>query len=144
MSWDCPQKANRREAPGRTQGTTNSSRTAVLGLRSPTSSKVIPGTVIPGDVTTQQLEKLLVQRRLEEEQHMMKGYTNTVTTGEKATESKAVGPTLCLPVKIGGVTVEAFVDTGSQTTIISRSMLHSIVQHAKSCGSPYRFWSHQQ
>ena len=67
---------------------------------------------------------------------MMKGYTNTVTTGEKATESKAVGPTLCLPVKIGGVAVEAFVDTGSQNTIISRSMLHSIVQHAKSCCSP--------
>ena len=39
-------------------------------------------------------------------------------------------------MKIGGVVVEAFVDTGSQTTIISRSMLHSIVQHAKSCGSP--------
>ena len=35
---------------------------------------------------------------------------------------KAVGPTVYLPVHIGGVAVEVVVDTGSQSTIILRSM----------------------
>lgn len=74
----------------------------------------------------QQLEKLLLaQRQLKEEQDSM---INTVTTGEGTTQSEAVGPAVSLPVKIGGVAVEAFVDTGSQSTIMSRSMLHLIVQ----------------
>lgn len=59
---------------------------------------------------------------------------NTITTGEETVESKAVGPTVCLPLRIGGVAVEAFVDTGSQSTIISRSMLHEIGQHMVSQG----------
>jgi hypothetical protein len=136
MSWECPQKTHRPEASARTPGATGSSRTAVLGLRSPTTAKVIPGTVLPDDLSTQQLEELLAQRKLEEEQHLMTGSTNTVTIGEGSTETKSVGPTLHLPVIVGGVPVEAFVDTGSQSTIISRSMLHSIVQYLKSRDLP--------
>jgi hypothetical protein len=51
---------------------------------------------------------------------------NAVTVGEESGESTAVGPTVCLAIKISGVDVEAQVDTGSQSTIISRSMLHEI------------------
>ena len=39
-----------------------------------------------------------------------------------------------MPITIEGVTVEALVDTGSQSTIISRSLLHEIGQHMKSKG----------
>ncbi len=65
---------------------------------------------------TQQLEDLLVKRRLEEEHDLMTEtvHANTVTTKEKIAESAAVGPTVCLPMRIGGVEVEAFVDTGSR------------------------------
>ena len=50
---------------------------------------------------------------------------NTVTALEKG-DLHAVGPTVHLSVKIGGVPVEAMVDMGSQSTIISRSLLHEI------------------
>ena len=48
--------------------------------------------------------------------------------------SKSEGPTVCLSITIEGVTVEALVDTGSQSIIISRSLLHEISQHMKSKG----------
>ena len=66
----------------------------------------------------------------------MMGDANTVTTGVETATSQAVGPTVCMPVNVGGVTVEAFVDTGSQSTIISRAMLHEIARHLKSQGQP--------
>ncbi len=54
-----------------------------------------------------QLEKLLVKHRLEEENDLMTEtvHANTVITKEKTAESAAVGPTVCLPVRIGGVKV---------------------------------------
>ena len=39
-----------------------------------------------------------------------------------------------LPAKIEGVLVEALGDTGSQSTIISRSMMHSIAHQRKEPG----------
>jgi len=43
---------------------------------------------------------------------------------------------VCLPVKIGGVSVEALVDTGSQSTIISRALLHEIGSYCRNQGTP--------
>ena len=48
----------------------------------------------------------------------------------------AVGPLLSLKVKIEGE-VDAVVDTGSQSTVISRSMLHKIGKHLKSQSKDY-------
>jgi hypothetical protein len=59
---------------------------------------------------------------------------NADTIGETEEGPKAVGPTLFLKVQIGGVPVEAMVDTGSQSTIISRSLLHKIGRYRKSKG----------
>ncbi len=93
ISIDCPQKTSRPEASGRTQGATASSRTAVLGSKS--------SNLGTSDMSTQQLEELLVKRRLEEENDLMTEtvHANTVTTKEKTAESAAVGPTVCLPVR---------------------------------------------
>ena len=63
------------------------------------------------------------------------GHTNAVKA-EENTRSKAVGPTVCVSITIEGITVEALVDTGSQSTIISRSLLHEIGQNMKSKGQP--------
>ncbi len=59
-----------------------------------------------------------------------------MTTGQKKTGSEAVGPMLCLPVKVGGVEVEVMVDTGSQSTITSRSFLRAIGAHCRSQDLP--------
>ena len=48
----------------------------------------------------------------------------------------AVGPTLLLEVSVGGVPVSAVVDTGAQSTIISRSLLHRIEITLKRRKSP--------
>ena len=48
--------------------------------------------------------------------------------------SPAVGPSLYLDLDIEGVPVVSMVDCGSPSTIISRSLLHRIVQQMKSDG----------
>ena len=131
FSRECPQRAKHPEASGRTQGATPSSRTATL---EPKSASVESAS--SSELSTPQLQKLLAQRLVDEEQTLMMGDANTVTTGVETATSQAVGPTLCMPVNVGGVTVEAFVDTGSQSTIISRAMLHEIARHWKSQGQP--------
>ena len=60
-----------------------------------------------------------------------------MTTGQEEAGPNAVGPTLYMSVKIGGVDVEAMVDTGSQSTIISRSLLCAIGAHCRSQDLPY-------
>lgn len=50
--------------------------------------------------------------------------------------SPAVGPAVVLPIVIEGVSVDAFVDTGSQSTIISQSLLHSIGRYLRGKGRP--------
>ena len=62
---------------------------------------------------------------------------NVVTTGQEEAGPNAVCPTLYMSVKIGGVDVEAMVDMGSQSTIISRSLLCAIGAHCRSQDLPY-------
>ena len=50
--------------------------------------------------------------------------------------ARAVGSTLEMEVSIEGVPVRALVDTGAQSTIISRTTLHAIAQHLKQEGCP--------
>ena len=47
--------------------------------------------------------------------------------------SRAVGPNLQFDISVEGVTVAAMVDTGSQATIISRSLLHEVNQLYADC-----------
>ena len=46
----------------------------------------------------------------------------------------AVGPSYWLQISAVGVEVPALVDTGSQSTIISRSLLHKVFCHLKKAG----------
>ena len=73
-------------------------------------------------MTEEQLEALLSQRRLAKEKQLLAEGTqssvNTVTA--KPTKvGDAVGPTMYIDLEIEGVKVEAMVDTGAQSTIIS-------------------------
>ena len=51
--------------------------------------------------------------------------------------SGAVGPFLCLKVNNEGVEVNAMVDTGSQSTVISRAMVHKIGKHMRFQGKDF-------
>ena len=55
----------------------------------------------------------------------------------KETSLGAVGPLLSLKVKIEGVDVDAMVNTDSQSTLISHSMLHKIRKHLRSQGKKF-------
>jgi hypothetical protein len=46
----------------------------------------------------------------------------------------AIGPSYWLQVSVEGLSVSALVDTGSQSTIISRSLLHKVFRHLKENG----------
>jgi len=82
---------------------------------------------------------MLTKRRLERE-NMLLRHTSTssgvrvdMVTADNL-PSSAVGPTLLLALRIEGVQVSALVDTGSQSTIISRQVLHDIGKHLHSQG----------
>ena len=128
------------EAPGRgskESSAPKSSCSAVLEfVVSESDTKPVSSS---GELSTKQLRELLAQRPLQDEQNMLDSGTNVVnadTIRVKEEGPKAVGPTLFLKVQIGGVPVEAMVDTGSQSTIISRSLLHKIGRCRKSKGEP--------
>ena len=55
-------------------------------------------------------------------------------SAETCAITDAVGPTLYVDLTIEGVPVQAMVDTGSQSTIISRDLLHQIGKHLISQG----------
>ena len=77
-------------------------------------------------MTDNQLEQELVSRKLAREQELLieQGNVSSVNVVEGA-----VGPTLMLKLSVEGLQVAAVVDTASNSTIISRSMLHDIKHH---------------
>ena len=123
------------EAQGRTRAETTSqgrSRTETTARNSAVESHEKPE-----QFTVAELEKLLSQRRLQEEQETLSktsSSNSTVTTPE--TVNKAVGDTVYLDVLMEDVPVRAMVDTGAQSTIISRSMLHEIAHQSQADGRP--------
>jgi len=148
ISRFCPQQDKRWEAAGRgsyrNQGTLISGQSQTGAVRGHGSSNAttsrsaaVQSTLVaPEDLSEDQLEELLAKRRLQGEQVMLtdsSGRMGAISASE-GSHSKAVGPTVFLPIMIEGVSVEALVDTGSQSTIISRSMLHEIGRHVRSKG----------
>ena len=137
MSNNCP-KPRRQEAPGQSRGplVSKPSRNTVVGFKETTESMISPECL-----SIQELQDLLAQQQLREEQKLLESNvsvivvrTNAVTATENDESLKAVGPSVYLSVRIGGVMVDAMVDTGAQSTIISRSLLHKVGQHMKSRG----------
>ena len=115
---DCPLKA---EAPGRSPTGTNAGVSSTDG----TSVRV-------DDLTVTQLEKLLADRRLTLEKEGLAG--GSATNVVLSSAAQAVGNLCYTEVYIEGLLVEAMVDTGAQSTIISRTLLHAINHHVKQQG----------
>ena len=122
-TWTRAPSHRRSEAPGR-------------GKPSSLTSAVTPVSVVSTleQLSDKQLEDILAKRRLEKERELMKDAVHVDTVFAEESSLGAVGPILSLNVKIEGVSINAMVDTGSQSTVISRSILHKIVRHLKSQG----------
>ena len=85
-------------------------------------------------MTDEQLEDILAKQRLEREQELLRDMAQVDVVHAKEGSSGAVGPLLSLKVKIEGVEVDAMIDTDSQSTVISCSMLHKIGKHLRDQG----------
>ena len=110
------------EAPGRSDNT----RSCVATVET---------SYVADDLTVEQLEELLSRKRLIKEQKGLKENIDTISAVTASNmEIGAVGPTLFLDISIEGEKVEAMVDCGSPTTIISHSLLHSIARNMKRQG----------
>ena len=114
------------EARGRSTSTTSRS----AAVKSESSN--------PQKFTEEQLEEMLAKIRLEKETSMLQKQSADVDTisAETCAITDAVGPTLYVDLSIEGVPVQAMVDTGSQSTIISRDLLHKIGKHRTNQGKP--------
>ena len=129
--WLCKKSGHlRRDCPVRTEahGRTNTK-----------TSKTSAVCTFPGasDLSVSQLEELLSQKRLECEKSELaeakdKSTTSAVNASEK--QARAVGSLLEIRLNIGGLPITAMVDTGAQSTIISRSTLHEVVNHMRETG----------
>lgn len=95
-------------------------------------------TTRPEDLTEAQLEDLLAERRLHKEQGLLENDDGKMraVTAKARQQSELVGPTVLLDVEVEGVPIEAVVDTGSQSTIISRETLHAIGRSLRGAGRP--------
>ena len=81
--------------------------------------------------SVQQLEQLLATMRLNLEQSKL----NTLRVGTVFADSvEAVGPVVSVEVQIEGCPVQAVVDTGAQSTILSRALLHRIAKSMQDSG----------
>ena len=114
------------EAPGKS--TTSTSRSAAVKSESSHPQKF----------TEKQLEEMLAKVRLEKEASLLHEQSAKVDTisADKCAITDAVGSTLYVDLTIEGVPVQAMVDTGSQSTIISRDILHQVGRQLASQGKP--------
>ena len=124
---DCPVKT---EAPGRSAQT----GAAVYQYQSVGAGEL---PVQAADLTESQLENLLAERRLNREQReLAEEGDRSQTSAVHASEEKAgaVGALLHVDLNIEGLPVKAMVDTGAQSTIVSRSTLHAVNRYLKQWG----------
>ena len=81
------------------------------------------------DYSDQELEQELTRRRLDKEQQLADEPAKSVNV-----VTGVVGSAYLLDVSVGGLVVLVLVDTGSQSTIISRAFLHKVFAHMRSLG----------
>ena len=86
------------------------------------------------DMTDSQLEQELASRKLVKEEEKLNLASSSAPISTVNAVKGAVGPTLTIELSVEGVNVTAIVDTASNSTIISRSMLHDIKRHLDSKG----------
>ena len=81
-------------------------------------------------LSDKELEQELSKHRLDKEQGLASEFVESsvnVVTG-------AIGPSYWLQISVEGLAVSALVDTRSQSTIISRPLLHKVFRHLKENG----------
>lgn len=78
---------------------------------------------------------MLAENRLRNETQLARG-ESTIRHVTAVGKAEAIGPTLWLNVTIEGVPIDAMVDSGSESTIISRHMLHRVFRHCRQLGLP--------
>ena len=119
----------RRDCPRRQEALGRSSTNTVTAQQNPAHVE---------DLTEQELERLLAERRLQRERGSVTNpevsHANTITA--TAAHAKAVGAALETDVSIEGVSVRCLIDTGAQSTIISRATLRKVAQLLKLQGRP--------
>lgn len=113
----CPKRA---EAPGQSRTSTTSNVSSVAD---------------PKDLSEEQLEQLLAAKKLEREKSLLEvsNSSNNVVNADCSCAG-AVGSLLEVELSIEGVPIIAMLDTGAQSTIISRSALHDIANHLHQVG----------
>ena len=82
------------------------------------------------DCTDQELEQELRRRRLDKEQKLADGTSPVVNV-----VTGAIGSVYQVDVSLEGLAVSTIVDTGSQSTIISRAFLHKVFAHIRNSGN---------
>ena len=100
------------------------------GGNNPRGNKVL---VTVADMSDTQLEQELADRKLAKEQQLL---SEPNKVGSVNVVEGAVGPTLMLELSVEGLQVTAVVDTASNSTIISRSLLHDLKNHLQALGRP--------
>ena len=142
---DCPQRGRQPEAPGRSNRPKSSqtSRPSSGGSQGTGPSRNAPLETKPvetqlNSLTIEQLEVMLAEKRLSQESNRLPEDRATMSTVTVSKEEcpKAVGPTVYVQVEVSGVSVEAMLDTGAQSTIISRELLHKVVRHLQATSKP--------
>ena len=117
IARNCWKPRRRSEATGRQGG-------------NPNPNKVL---VTVAEMSDSQLEQELAGRRLAREQQIL---TESSSVSTVNVVEGAVGPTLMLDLSVEGLQVAAVVDTASNSSIISCSMLHEIKRHLQARGEP--------
>ena len=80
--------------------------------------------VNPKDLSERQLEQLLAEKRLHREESLLPAEPSSTNVVNAASQHAMT--LLEIEVNIESVKIDALLDTGAQSTIISRSALHSI------------------
>ena len=124
---DCPN--NKPEASRRSGVGDLSTQCGGQGNKSLTGE--MPENCTPEEESVRQLEQLLATMRLNmEKSKLQKANVGTVV----ADQVSSVGPVIYLDVEVEGYPVRAVVDTGAQSTIISRDQLHQIAKSMQKSG----------
>ena len=119
----CPDRKTGAEASGRSNSSSGSKPSVSAGAKT-TKSLAVDATPLSASFTVQQLELTLAEHRLQEEVQLLQNDSDVVTT--TAATSEAIGPVMYLKVEVKGVPVDAIIDCGSQSSIISRELLHKV------------------
>ena len=142
---NCPSRVDKSEAVGKSSDSLQptqvgisqqSGSTAAVGVAGETQAATPQQQDLLKSLSDQQLEGILAARHCSKEQKLLKSDQINVSTVTADGTTPALGATLELDVTIEGVQVCAMVDTGAESSIISRETLHKIGSHLKTLGKP--------